>query len=74
MFLSNVCDVLTFLLDNIFDQFGTKMYIQIIGISMGTNCAPLVDALFLFCYKRDFMMPLSDDKKADIISTFNTTS
>ena len=41
---------------------------------MGTNCAPLVAALFLFCYKRAFMMSLSDDKQADIIDAFNTTS
>ena len=29
---------------------------------MGTNCAPLVADLFLFCYEKDFMMSLSDDK------------
>ena len=34
---------------------------------MGTNCAPLVADLFLFCYERDFMMSLSGDKPADII-------
>ena len=34
---------------------------------MGTNCAPLVADLFLFCYERDFMMSLSDDKQADVI-------
>ena len=34
---------------------------------MGTNCAPLVASLFLFCYERDFMMSLSDDKQADVI-------
>ena len=33
---------------------------------MGTKCAPLVAYLFLFCYERDFMMPLSDDKQADV--------
>ena len=27
---------------------------------------------FLFCYERDFMMSLSDDKKADVIDAFNT--
>ena len=32
---------------------------------MGTNCAPLVTNLFLFCYERDFMVSLSDDKQAD---------
>ena len=41
---------------------------------MGTNCALLVAALFLFCCERDFMMPLSDDKQADVIDAFNTTS
>ena len=57
----NVCDALTFLLDNIFIRFGTKLYRQVVGIPMGTNCAPLVADLFLFCYERDFMMSLSDD-------------
>ena len=70
----NVCDALTFLLDNIFIQFGTKLYRQVVGIPMGTNCAPLVADLFLFCYGRDFMMSLSDDKQADVIDAFNTTS
>ena len=41
---------------------------------MGTNCAPLVADLFLFCYERDFMMSRSDDKQADVIDAFNTTS
>ena len=41
---------------------------------MGTNSAPLVADLFLVCYEIGFMMPLSDDKQADIIDTFNTTS
>ena len=63
----NVCDALTFLLDNIFIQFGTKLYRQVVGIPMGTNCAHLVADLFLFCYERDFMMFLSDDKQADVI-------
>ena len=70
----NVCDALTFLLDNIFIRFGTKLYRQVVGIPMGTHCAPLVADLFLFCYQRDFMMSLSDDKQADVIDAFNTTS
>ena len=41
---------------------------------MGTNCASLVADLFLFCYERDFMMSLSDDKQADVIDAFDTTS
>ena len=70
----NVCDALTFLLDNIIFRFFTKLYRKVVWIPMGTNCAPLVADLFLFCYERDFMMSLSDDKQADIIDAFNTTS
>ena len=49
-----MCEALTFLLDNIYIRFGSKLYRQIVGIPMGTNCAPLVADLFLFCYERDF--------------------
>ena len=69
-----LCDALTFLLDNIFIQFGNKLHRQVIGIPMGTYCAPLVAELFLLCYERNFMMSLSDDKQADIFDAFNTTS
>ena len=41
---------------------------------MVTNVAPLVADLFLFCYEREFMVSLSDDKQADVIDAFNTTS
>ena len=69
-----MCESLTFLLDNTYIRFGTKLYRQIVGIPMGTNCAPLVADLFLFCYERDFMMSLSVDKDAKIIEAFNSTS
>ena len=41
---------------------------------MGTNYAPLVVDLVLFCYERDFMLSLSGDKGTEIIETFNSTS
>ena len=56
-----MCDALHYLLDNIFLRFGSKLYRQIVGIPMGTNCAPLVADLFLFCYERDFMLSLTDN-------------
>ena len=62
----NVCNALTFL-DNNFIRFGTKLYRQVDGISMGTNCAPLVADVFFFCYERDFIRSLSADKQADVI-------
>ena len=63
----NVCGALSFLLDYIYIRFGTKLYRQIVGIPMGTNCAPFVADLCLFCYERDFMKDLSSDNQADII-------
>ena len=69
-----MCDALHYLLDNIFLRFGSKLYRQIVGIPMGTYCAPLVADLFLFCYERDFMLSLSDNSQTDIIEAFNSTS
>ena len=69
-----VCVALTFLLDNIYKRFGSKLYRQIVGIHLGTNYAPLVADLFLFCYERDFMLSLSEDNQSDVIEAFNSTS
>ena len=41
---------------------------------MGTNCAPLVADLFLFCYERDYMLSLSEDNQSDVIVAFISTS
>ena len=68
----NVYAVLSYILDNIYIRFGTKLYRQIVGIPMGTNCAPLV-ADFLYCYERDFMYSLNHDNQADVIEAFNST-
>ena len=61
-------------LDSLFISFGSKVYGQIVGTPMGTNCALLVADLFLFCYERDFMLSLSDNNQADVVEAFNSTS
>ena len=61
-------------LDNIYIRFGTKLYRQIVGIPMGTNCTPLVADLLLYCYERDFMDYLYHDNQADVIEAFSSTS
>ena len=43
------------------------------GIPIGTNCAPLVVDLFLFCNERDLGKFLSRENQADIIEAFNST-
>ena len=40
---------------------------------MGTNCAPLVAELLLFCYEREFMISISDNQ-AFAIEESNSTS
>ena len=56
-------EAFTFLMENIYMQFGDMVYQQIVGIPMGTNCAPLIADLFLYCYERDFMSNLQKSKR-----------
>ena len=70
----NLFEALSCLLENIYIRFGNKLYRQTVGIPMGTNCAPFVADLILFCYKRDLMTSLSDDNQADIIEAFTCIS
>ena len=41
---------------------------------MGSNCAPLVADLFLYCYESDLMLSLSNNNQADVVEAFNSTS
>ena len=51
----NICKTIEFLIDNIFVQFGGRLFRQVIGIPMGTNCAPLLADLFLYSYENEFL-------------------
>ena len=42
--------MIEFLIDNIFVESGGVIFQQVIGIPMGTNCAPLLADLFLYSY------------------------
>ena len=46
---AELCEAFTFLMENIYVQFDGMVYQQIVGIPMGTNCAPLIADLFLYC-------------------------
>ena len=65
--------MLEFLIDNIFVMFGGKIFQQIIGIPMGTNCAPLLADLFLHSYESEFLQTLIKDKKIKEARSFNFT-
>ena len=51
----NICEMIEFLIDNIFVQFGGCLFHQVIGIRMGANCAPLLADLFLYSYENEFL-------------------
>ena len=51
----NICKMIEFLIDNIFVQFGGCLFRQVIGIPMGTNCAPLLADFFLYSYENEFL-------------------
>ena len=67
---TELCEAFTFLMENIYVQFDGMIYRQIVGIPMGTNCAPLIADLFLYCYERDFMSNLQKSKRFDHIDKF----
>ena len=71
---TELCEAFTFRMENIYVQFDGMVYQQIVRIPMGTNCAPLIADLFLYCYERDCMPNLQKSKRFDIIHKFNDTS
>ena len=42
-------------MDNIYVSIGYRVYRQCVGISMGTDCTPLLANLFLFYYEYKYM-------------------
>ena len=64
--------MLEYLIDNIFVEFGGRIFQQTIDIPMGTNCAPLLADLFLYSYEAEFVQSLS--KKARNTSHNNSIS
>ena len=44
-----------FLIDNIFVKLEECLFLQVIEISLGMNCAPLLDDLFLYSYESEFL-------------------
>ena len=68
-----VISMLELLIDNIFVSFGGILFPQVVGIPMGTNCAPLLADLFLYSYESEFLQKLVKDKKIHEARAFNFT-
>ena len=65
--------MLEFLIDNICVSFGGTLFQQVVGIPMGTNCAPLLADLCLCSYESEFLQKLVKDKKINEARAFNFT-
>ena len=69
----DIIKMLECLVDNIFVVFAGKVFQQIIGIPMGTNCAPLLADIFLYSYEAEFIQSLLSAGKKRLASQFNFT-
>ena len=60
-----------FLADNIFVKFGGFLFRQVIGIPIGTNCAPLLADLFPYSYKSKCLDSLVRSGHRKLAGSFN---
>ena len=65
--------MLEFLVDNIFVVFAGKVFQQIIGIPMGTNCVHLLADIFLYSNEAEFIQSLLSAGRKRLASQFNFT-
>ena len=68
---NDICKMIQFLVDNIFVRFGGQLFLQMVGIPMGTNCAPSLADLFLYSYENDFLDKLIMEGNRKLARKFN---
>ena len=68
---NDICKMIEFLVDNIYVRFGGQLFRQMVGILMGTNCAPLLADLFLYSYENEFLDKLIKEGKRKLARKFN---
>jgi len=68
-----IVDIINFLIDNIFIEYGGRIFQQTVGIPMGTNCAPLLADLFLHTYEAGFVQELLRKGEKTLAQSFNYT-
>ena len=63
--------MIEFLVDNIHVRFGGQLFRQMVGIPMGTNCAPLLADWFLCSFENEFSDKLIKKGKRKLARKFN---
>ena len=63
--------MIEFLVDNIYVRFGGQLFWQMVGIPMGTYCAPLLADLFLYSHENEFLDKLIKEGERKLARKFN---
>jgi len=69
----DIVNMINFFIDNIFIEFGGRIFQQTVFILMGTNCAPLLADLFLHSYEAEFVQGLLRKGEKKLAQFFNDT-
>ena len=69
-----VIRVMNWLIDNIYVKFGDNVFRQVIGIPMGTDCAPFLANLFLYAYEFQWIDKQRTLKNHRLLKTFKCCS
>ena len=68
---NDICEMIEFLVDNIYVRYGGQRLQQVVGIPIGTNCAPLLADLLLYSYGNEFLDKLIKEDKRKLARKFN---
>ena len=68
---NDICKMIEFLVDNIYVRLGGQLFRQMVGIPIGTNCAPLLADLLLYSYDNEFLDKLIKEGKGKLARKFN---
>ena len=65
-----ICQV-KYLIQNIYVTCGDSLFRQVIGIPMGTDCAPFLANLYLYSYEYQWLEKKYKNKEFDVLKKFN---
>ena len=68
---NDICRMIELLVDDIYVRFGRQLFRQMVGIPVGTNCAPLLADLFLYFYENELLDKLIKKGKRKLAGRFN---
>ena len=67
---NSLIQLVWWLIENIFVTFGDKCFRQVIGIPMGTDCAPFLANLFLYSYEYEWIDKQRIQKKLGVLQLY----